>query len=97
MVLFKLHWTNGDKEKAYKYLINLLDLHKDDLSKISFARMFFLMDDIENGYRWLENALETRDSSIPFCATDQQLQKYQNQKRFIDIYKSIGHPLYLDK
>lgn len=95
--LFKLYWKSNQREKAYDCLVELLDKHHDTYQKTEFANIYFLMDRPEDAYRWMEKAIEQKESLVPHYATDPSLKKYHSQPRFRELYKKINHPKFVDE
>ena len=95
--LFNLYWKSNEREKAYECLIELLDKHHDTYQRTEFANIYFIMDRPEDAYRWMEKAIEQKESLVPHYATDPSLRKYQSEPRFRELYKKINHPMYVDE
>ena len=95
-ILFSLYWESNAREKAFNCLVELLDKHHDTFQRAGFANIYFIMDRPEDAYRWLEKAIEHRESLVPHYATYPSLKKFQSQPRFRELYKKINHPLYVD-
>ena len=95
-ILFDLYWESNAREKAFNCLVELLDKHHDTFQRAGFANIYFIMDRPEDAYRWLEKAIEHRESLVPHYATYPSLKKFQSQPRFRELYKKINHPLYVD-
>jgi TolB-like protein len=95
-ILFDLYWESNAREKAFNCLVELLDKHHDTFQKAGFANIYFIMDRPEDAYRWLEKAIEHRESLVPHYATYPSLKKFQSQPRFRELFKKINHPLYVD-
>ena len=94
--LFELYWKSDHREKAYDCLVELLDKHHDSYQKAEFSKIYFIMKRPEDAYRWLEKAIEQRESLVPYYATDPSLKKFQSEPRFRELYKKINHPMYVD-
>ena len=95
--LFKIHWIAGRREEAKNQLIELLDRYHDSCGSCHFADMYFLMGKEEHAYRWLEKAIESKESFVPMVGVDPNLKKYHSQPRFRELYKKINHPMYVDE
>jgi TolB-like protein len=95
-ILFELYWDSNDHEKALNCLIELLDKHHDTFQKTGFAHIYFTMDRPEDAYRWLQEAIEHRESSVPHYVADPSPKKYKSEPRFRELFKKINHPLYVD-
>ena len=55
------------------------------------------MDRPEYAYRWLEKAIEKKESLVPHYATDSALRKYHSEPRFRELYKKINHPMFVEE
>ena len=95
-VLFELYWDSNEREKALNCLVELLDEHHDTFQKTGIAAIYFKMEHSEDAYRWLEQAIKHRESSVPHFSVNPSLKKYQSEPLFKELFKSINHPLYVD-
>jgi len=95
-MLFELNWRSNNPEKALRYFIELLDLHQDSIQSTVIAHLYFIMDEPENAYRWIQKAIDNRESLVTYTATDLLHQEYQSEPRFQELFKKINHPLYVD-
>ena len=95
--LFKIHWIAGRREEAKDQLIELLDRYHDTCGSSHFAEMYFLMGKEEHAYRWLEKAIESRESFVPLVGVNPNLKKYHSQPRFRELYKKINHPMFVNE
>jgi tetratricopeptide (TPR) repeat protein len=95
-VLSEVLLKQGNREAALEQLILLLEGYHDTMNKAHFAETFFVMGMPEQGYRWLEKAIEAREGWAVFYGTFPSLKKYQQEPRFRELYKKIDHPLYVD-
>ena len=95
-ILFELNWRANNREKALRYFIELLDLHQDAVQNTEIAALYFKMDEPENAYRWLQKAIDNRESNVTLIANNPLYRKFQSQPRFRELFKKISHPLYVD-
>ena len=95
-VLFELYWDSNEREKALNCLVELLDEHHDTFQKTGIAAIYFKMEHSEDAYRWLQQAIKHRESSVPHFSVNPSLKKYQSEPLFKELFKSINHPLYVD-
>jgi len=95
--LFELYWQAGKKPEAMEQVIEILDRYYDSYEKSRFAELFFAMGKKENAYRWLEKAIEAKESTVPRLANTRELRNVQSEPRFREFYKKINHPMYVDK
>ena len=96
-LLFNLNWTNGNREKALIYFIEILDKHHDSYQKNEIAGCYFLLNQSDDAYRWLQKAMEDRETLVPLTAVDPTFEKFQSEPRFRELYKKINHPMYVDE
>ena len=96
-LLFNLNWTNGNREKALLYFIEILDKHHDSYQKNEIAGFYFLLNQSDDAYRWLQKAMEDRETLVPLTGVDPSFKKFQSEPRFQEMYKKINHPVYLEK
>ena len=94
-VLSEVLLKQGNREAALEQLILLLEGYHDTMNKAHFAETFFVMGMPEQGYRWLEKAIEAREGWAVFYGTFPSLKKYQQEPRFRELYKKIDDPLYV--
>ena len=96
-LLFNLNWINGNREKALLYFIEILDKHHDSYQKNEIAGFYFLLNQSDDAYRWLQKAMEDRETLVPLTGVDPSFKKFQSEPRFQEMYKKINHPVYLEK
>ena len=46
---------------------------------------------------WLEKAIKNRASALWGVAVDKEYAEWQKDPKFIELMKSVNHPLYVDK
>ena len=95
-VLANVYMKQGNREAALEQVVLLFEGFHDTMNKAHFAESFFVMGMPEQGYRWLEKAIEAKEGWVPFYANTPSLKKYQQKPRFRELYKKINHPLYVD-
>mgnify|MGYP002395918897 FL=1 len=95
-MLFELNWRSNNREKALHNFIELLDLHQGSIQNVVVAELYFTMDEPENAYRWIQKAIDNRESLVTITANDPSYRKFQSQPRFRELFKKINHPLYVD-
>jgi len=96
-LLFNLNWTNGNREKALIYFIEILDKHHDSYQKNEIAGFYFLLNQSDDAYRWLQKAMEDRETLVPLTAVDPIFEKFQSEPRFRELFKKINHPMFVDE
>jgi serine/threonine-protein kinase len=95
-VLANVYMKQGNREAALEQVVLLFEGFHDTMNKAHFAESFFVMGMPEQGYRWLEKAIEAKEGWVPFYANTPSLKKHQQEPRFRELYKKINHPLYVD-
>jgi len=95
-VLANVYMKQGNREAALEQVVLLFEGFHDTMNKAHFAESFFVMGMPEQGYRWLEKAIEAKEGWVSFYANTPSLEKYQQEPRFRELYKKINHPLYVD-
>jgi adenylate cyclase len=95
-VLANVYMKQGNREAALEQVVLLFEGFHDTMNKAHFAESFFVMGMPEQGYRWLEKAIEAKEGWVPFYANTPSLKKYQQEPRFRELYKKINHPMYVD-
>ena len=95
--LFDVYLKAGKEKEAMDQVIEILDRYHDSYEKSRFAEIFFVMGKHDNGYRWLEKAIEARESTVPRLPNARALKMMHSEPRFRELYKRINHPLYVDK
>lgn len=65
--------------------------HKEYMPSLGFAYIYFLRNDLDKAYYWLERACEEKDSFLPWCAII-PIQEYQlhNHPRLRPLYQKSG-------
>ncbi|MBC8245775.1 MAG: TIR domain-containing protein [Verrucomicrobia bacterium] len=96
-ILFELNWRSNNREKALRYFVELLDLHKDAIQKTVVARLYLTMDEPESAYRWLKQAIDNREPLVTHIASEPIFQKFHSDSRFREMFKQIDHPLFVNK
>ena len=95
-LLFNLNWTIGNREKALNYFLEILDKHHDSYQKTEIAGIYFKMNQPENAYRWLQNAINDRETLVPQAAVDPAFERFRFESRFQKAFKNINHPMYMN-
>jgi len=97
MASFELNWKTGDKLQALENIIELLDKHKENINRSFIAEIYFQIGKMDDGFRWLEKAVEIRGPSLIRFANSRHLNFLKKEPRIREIFKKINHPLYVDK
>ena len=53
------------------------------------------MNQSDDAYRWLQKAMEDRETLVPLTAVDPTFEKFQSEPRFRELFKKINHPMYV--
>ena len=95
--LFQTLWANGNEDKAKDQLINLYVMHDESLNKCFFSLMYFSMNKSEYAYKLLEESIALKETNNILMGVLPTLKQYQSDNRFVELMKSIKHPLYVDQ
>ena len=95
--LFEILWARGNTEDAKDQLIELHAKYSDKLNKNKFAEIYFRMGKREYSYKYLEESIRAKEGNVLFTFITNSLKQYQSEPRFIDLMKSINHPLHTSK
>ena len=94
--LLEVYLKMGNREAALDQMVDLLESFDGILNDCHFADTFFLLGKNEEGYRRLEMGIEARETWAASYGSLPSLKKFQQEPRFRELYKKIGHPLYMD-
>ena len=94
--LLEVYLKMGNREAALDQMVDLLESFDGILNDCHFADTFFLLGKNEEGYRRLEMGIEARETWAASYGSLPSLKKFQQKPRFRELYKKIGHPLYVD-
>jgi len=94
--LLEVYLKMGNREAALDQMVDLLESFDGILNDCHFADIFFLLGKTEEGYRRLEKGIEARETWAATYGSLPSLKKFQQEPRFRELYKKIGHPLYVD-
>ena len=95
--LFQTLWANGNEDKAKDQLIDLYVMHDESLNKCFFSLMYFRMNKPEYAYKLLEESIALKETNNILMGVLPTLKQYQSDNRFVELMKSIKHPLYVDQ
>ena len=95
--LYQILWARGNTEDAKDQLIELHAKYSDKLNKNKFAEIYFRMGKREYSYKYLEESIRAKEGNVLFTFITNSLKQYQSEPRFIDLMKSINHPLHTSK
>ena len=93
-VLSEVLLKQGNRQAALEQLVSLLERYHDTMNKSHFADLFFVVGMQEEGFRWLEKAIDAKEGWVLFYANFPDLKQYRKNPRFSEMFKKINHPLY---
>ena len=95
--LFKVYMNSGEVDLAKDQLIYSLDHFHDNMTT-GFAEMYAGLGRYDEAFRWLKKGIESKESAATFVLVAYQFpDDFKEDPRFIELMKSINHPLYVDK
>ena len=95
--LFELNWKTGNKQLALENVIELLDKHKNSISRSAIAEIYFEMGKTDDGLRWLEKSAEIKEPTFMHLANiGRRFRHLISNPHFRELYKKISHPMYVD-
>ena len=94
--LLEVYLKMGNREAALDQMVDLLESFDGVLNNCHIADTFFLLGKNEAGYQRLKKGIEARESWAPLYGSMHFLKKVMQEPRFRELYKKIGHPLYVD-
>ena len=96
-LLFDLHWMKGNRERALRYFVELLDKHHDSIQSQVIAQLYAIMGEPIDVYRWLQKSIDKRESMVPTSVILPPFEDYRSDPKFLEIFKQINHPLSEEK
>ena len=95
--LFKVYMNSGEVDLAKDQLIYSLDHFHDNMTT-GFAEMYAGLGRYDEAFRWLKKGIESKESAAPFVLVAYQFpDDFKEDPRFIELMKSINHPLFVEK
>jgi len=94
--LLEVYLKMGNREAALDQMVDLLESFDGVLNNCHIADTFFLLGKNEAGYQRLEKGIEARETWATLYGSMPFLKKVMHEPRFRELYKKIGHPLYVD-
>ena len=96
--LFQLYIKSGNREAALDQFSEIVGDPKTTMEQCgSLAMMYFRLGKIDLANTWLEKAIKNRESALWGVAVDDEFAEWQKNPKFIELMKSVNHPLYVDK
>jgi TolB-like protein/Tfp pilus assembly protein PilF len=81
----------GRKEEAQQVLSNLFEQAKQKyVPPIAFAELYFILEENDQGFDWLEKAFEARDPGLTWLGVDPFYDPIRSDPRFTDMLKKMG-------
>ncbi len=96
--LFQLYLKSGNREAALEQFSEIVGNPKTTSEQCgNMAIMYFHLGKIDHANTWLEKAIKNRESALWGVAVDNEFIEWQKNPKFIELMKSVNHPLYIDK
>ena len=96
--LFQLYLKSGNREAALEQFSEIVGEPKTTKEQCgNMAMMYFDLGKIDLANVWLEKAIKNRESALWGVAVDKEYAEWQKDPKFIELMKSVNHPLYVDK
>ncbi|MBT4901911.1 MAG: hypothetical protein HON54_08395, partial [Verrucomicrobia bacterium] len=96
--LFQLYLKSGNREAALEQFSEIVGDPKTTTEQCgNLAMMYFDLGKIDFANTWLEKAIKNRESALWGVAADDEYAEWQKHPKFIELMKSVNHPLYVDK
>jgi serine/threonine protein kinase len=92
LMLASNYFETDQTDRGEKLLQNLEQrVQKEYMPSLGFAYIYFLRNDLDKAYYWLERACEERDNFLPWCAII-PIKEYQlhNHPKLRPLYKKYG-------
>ncbi len=81
----------GRREGAMKVLNELLALSKRQyVSPVGLYNVYFVLDDADNGFAWLEKAIQERSNGVAYVLVDDFLDRVHSDPRYLSVLQRIG-------
>jgi TolB-like protein len=95
--LFWAYMKNGEVELAKDQMIYALD-HFHGRMTVGFAEMYAALGKNDEAIRWIKKATDAKETPAVFSSLAYSFpDDFKKNPRFIELMKSINHPLYVDK
>ena len=96
--LFQLYLMKGDREAALELFAEIVgDPRTTTESCGSMADMYFRLGKLDLANIWLEKSIRNYEPSGWRIAVVEEFAEWQKHPKFIELMKSVNHPLYVDK
>ncbi|HAH98075.1 MAG TPA: hypothetical protein DCO70_01970 [Verrucomicrobiales bacterium] len=95
--LFWVYMKNGEVKLAKDQMIYALD-HFHDKMTVGFAEMYASLGKNDEAIRWIKKAIHLKEIPVVFSTLAYYFPNdFKEDSRFVELMKSINHPLYIDK
>ena len=95
--LFWAYMKNGEVELAKDQMIYALD-HFHGRMTVGFAEMYAALGKNDEAIRWIKKAADAKETPVVFSSLAYSFpDDFKKNPDFIELMKSISHPLYVDK
>ena len=96
--LFKLYLKKGDQQAALNEFAEVVGYPKVTTEKCGIvAQMYYLLGKKDLAYHWLDKSMTNYEQISIDLAADTDFEKWQKESRFREMYKTMNHPMYVDK
>ena len=96
--LIERYIKRGETELAKDQLIILLDRFHDGFDNMGYVEIYAQLGDYETALKWMEKAVNEKAITVPMIWFNYSLPKdFKENARFVELMKSVNHPLYVDK
>ena len=96
--LFQLYLMKGDREAAFELFSEIVGDPRTTREECgNMAGMYFRLGKLDLANIWLEMAIENHEPGLWGYAMGKDFVEWQKHPKFIELMKSVNHPLYVDK
>ena len=95
--LFWAYLKNGDVDLAKDQMIYALDHFHDNMT-VGFAEMYAGLGKTKEAIRWIKKGIDSKEIPAVFSSLAYDFPNdFKQDPRFVELMKSINHPLYVEK
>ena len=95
--LFWSYMKNGDSALAKDQLIYSLDHFHDNMT-VGFAQMYAWLRNYDEAVRWIKKGIDSKETPVVFSSLNFDFpDEFKSDPRFVELMKSINHPLYVEE
>ena len=96
--LFRLYLMKGDRDAAFEQFTEIVGNPRTTREECgTMAGMYFRLGKLDLANIWLEMAIENHEPRLWRYAMGKEYVEWQKHPKFIELMKSVNHPLYIDK